>query len=132
MLRHINWVAVLVSSFLYTIAGAAWYSPMLFGGMMGAACCKSELPMHLAMLASFCLAAVLAACVNILMEESKSKSLNDVFCTGFVAWLGLVAAPMASGVLWGSMDVMPMVIKSGYVLLGVLLSGAVLVLMKKN
>ena len=132
MLRHINWVAVLVSSFLYSIAGYAWYSPMLFGGMLGAGCCKSELPMHLALLVSFCLAAVLAACVNILMNEVKAKSLNDIFCVGFVAWLGLVVSPMASGVLWGNMDVMHMVIKSGYILLGVLLSGAVLVLMKKN
>jgi|688.fasta_scaffold788486_2 hypothetical protein len=128
MLRHLNWVAILVTSFLYTVVGTAWYSPVLFGAFVESRCSE---PMHMIYLGSFLIAVLLAACLSVLFDAAKAKSVSDAVCVGFTAWLGLTLAPMLCGSLWSGMPVMLVAIHAGYVLCGVLIASFVSVHMKK-
>ena len=128
MLRHLNWVAILVSSFLYTVAGAAWYSPLLFGAYVDQ---RFSEPMHMVYLGSFCIAVVLSACLSMLFDHAKAKTMSDNVCVGFLAWLGLSLAPMLCGCLCSGMPVMLVGIHAGYVLFGVMIASAVSVFIKK-
>ncbi len=128
MLRHLNWVVILVSSFLYTVVGAAWYSPVLFGALVENRCSE---PMHMMYLWSFLIAVVLSACLSVLFDSAKAKTVSDCVCVGFTAWLGLSLAPMVCGSLCSGMPIMLVAIHAGYVLCGVLIASAVAVHMKK-
>ncbi len=133
----INYLAVLVSGLIVMSLGAFWYSPAGFGKpwmkLMGftkesmeANQAKGNSGMWKyylsAMLANLIMVFVLAHFVAV----GQAKTAWEGSMIGFWAWLGFVAMPSLSYVIWEGRPWKLYAINVGYVLVSLKLAGAIL------
>ncbi|MBI4361338.1 DUF1761 domain-containing protein [Candidatus Micrarchaeota archaeon] len=134
---NVNLVAVLVAAVVQMALGFLWYSPMLFGNswmkLVGIKPSdmekgKKEMPKSagLGFLAAVVMTFILAQVIGFM----QAATLVDGLLAGFWMWLGFVATVLAGFVLWEGKPVKLYLINSGYYLVALLLSSAILVLWK--
>lgn len=134
---NVNLVAVLVAAAVQMALGFLWYSPMLFGNtwmkLVGIKPSdmekgKKEMPKSagLGFLAAVVMTFILAQVIGFM----QAATLVDGVLAGFWMWLGFVATVLAGFVIWEGKPVKLYLINSGYYLVALLLSSAILVLWK--
>lgn len=127
----VNVLAVLVAAVLNMVAGALWYSPLLFARQWVALSGVSEERMRevagiraygLLFAASLVMAFVLAQIVI----ATQSKTIFDGLQAGFLVWLGFVATTSGANYLFEGRPRRLFAINTGYALVALMLMGALL------
>ncbi len=131
---NVNYLAVVVAAILHMALGFLWYGP-LFGkmwmGMMGftqktieEAKTKGGMGKNyaIALLGAFVTNWVLAYVVGF----SGAATILEGMQAGFWVWLGFMATTTLSGVLWEGKSWKLYLLNNGHLLIGLLLSGAIL------
>lgn len=126
----INWWAILVAAAIRIVLGAIWYSPFLFAGAwqrlsgIGEAEMKARLPKALAVdiVGSLIMAFVLVHAV----VYAGAATVGQGVAVGFFNWLGFIAVTMLGLVFYENRPFKLFLINNGFLLLSLLIMGAVL------
>lgn len=145
----INYWGVLVAAVVYYILGAIWYSPYLFGDCSNKkeGCCPTSEPKNkeeccavgeskksecgckiAAYIGQFIISLVIAYVLALFIEISQAEQVVEGITVAFWAWLGFIATTHFSPVLWGRKSFKNYLVHAGFLLLGFIVMGAVIIL----
>ena len=128
---HFNHWAILVSAVIQWLLGAVWYSPALFArpwaAMVGISKDSSKSKtMVLGMIASFIGSLVTSLMLAHVVIWSGAPGPAAGALIGLILWLGFIAAPLAASYIYEGRPFKLFAINTGYWLVGLLISGALL------
>lgn len=132
---HVNYIAILVTALISFLIGAVWYSPLLFGKWWVKAVGKSEedlkkssQPITYALtFIAWCIASyVLAVMISYAVDVFSTPAYLYGILTAFLCWFGFVAATSLIHSLFLQRSILLWLIDSGYILVALLISGAIL------
>jgi hypothetical protein len=127
---HLNHWAILVSALILWLLGAAWYSPALFAkpwmAALGIQKGSNTKGLATGMISSFIGDLLLSLVLAHIVLWSGADSFAWGAFIGFLAWLGFIAAPAFPQGIYEGRPFKLFAINSGYWLVGLLLSGALL------
>jgi len=119
ILTDVNFIAVIVAAALNLALGYGWYHPQVFGKLWSA--CRHEKggtceagPMQY--IGAFAVGLVFSWIFGALLNYFGITTVADSFWFGFWIWLGFVAAPFFSGVIWAGVPLTAYFINAGYYL----------------
>jgi len=126
----INWLALAVAVLAKVILGALWYSPIAFVGPWSRLAgvtheqMKSSMPKALPVdiISGILMAFVLVHAVR----YAGAVGIGQGAAVGFFNWLGFVAATHITGVFWERRPLGLFLINAGYLLVALLVMGAIL------
>lgn len=126
----INWLALAVAVLAKVILGALWYSPIAFVGPWSRLAgvtqeqMKSSMPKALPVdiISGILMAFVLVHAVR----YAGAVGVGQGAAVGFFNWLGFVAATHITGVFWERRPFGLFLINAGYLLVALLIMGAIL------
>ncbi len=130
----VNYLAVFVSGIIVMVIGGFWYSPLLFGNiwmrLSGHATkdldkAKSK-GMTKAYVINFIAALVMVYVLAHFVVYANALTWIEGVQLGFWVWLGFIATSMIGLVLWDMKPFTLYVINSGYYLVVLMISGAIL------
>ena len=116
----INWFAILAAVIIKQAIGAFWYSPALFGPSWCKLAGVSEAEMKAGLVKA--LAFVLVHAVH----YAGANGWGQGAAVGFFNWLGFVAVATLGSVTFEKRPLQLYLINNGYLLLALLIMGAVL------
>jgi len=130
---------ILVSALAYFIIGSIWYAPFLFGHECKRhdnkpendankeskpkscwSCCKI-----LSYVGELIISLIIACILAVFIEVSGAESIGEGIITAFWIWLGFIATTHFSAVLWGRKTVKHYFIHVCFMLVGLVVMGAV-------
>ena len=131
---NVNYWAILVASVVSFVLGWIWHSPMVFGNMWmklsgmdkkkADAAKKKGMakPISFQFVATLVTAYVLAYFVS----YAQAKTILDGAMVGLWVWVGFVATEMIGMVIWENKPIELFLIKTGHVLVSLIVMGAIL------
>jgi hypothetical protein len=130
-LHHLNLWAVLVSTVILWVLGAAWYSPPLFAKPWMAALKITPDPTRkkgllAGMIASLMGDFILAFVLDHLVIWANAASVRGGAFIGFLVWLGFFAAPNLPQGIYENRPFKLFAINNGYWLVGLIIVGVLL------
>lgn len=127
----VNYLAVLVSALIWMVLGYIWYSPKVFGNAWCTQqhvhdekcekCCGKS-----SYFWGFLSALVTSYVLALLVYGIDTYTILEGLELGFILWLGLVATVYLGGVIWERKSWKWWAVHSGYYLVGLLLTTALL------
>jgi hypothetical protein len=131
---NINYLLVLLAAIVAMLAGAAWYSPLLFGnewqkysGFSPEDLEKSKQKgtgKYYAI--QFCATLVMSYILAQLVSLLHATSFSDGAKIGFWLWFGVAVPVLLGSVLWEHKSVLVYLIDSGHYLVSLVLMGGIL------
>lgn len=126
----INWLAVLVAAIVKQAIGTAWFSPVLFGPtwMKLVGCDQAEMKARLPKIVPLDIigALIMAFVLVHAVHYAGATTLVTGAAVGFFNWLGFIAVTTFGHVLYEKRPVKLFLIDNGYLLIALLLMGAIL------
>jgi hypothetical protein len=127
----INYLAVLLAAIAYFVIGWIWYAPFLFGNQWGRHEEKLEEPGHYsrkigAYVGEFIIALVIAYVLALFIEISQADEMVEGIVVALWVWVGFIVTTHFSAILWGRKTVKHFFIHVGFMLLGLIAMGAVI------
>jgi len=132
-LAYFNLLAILVATLIQFFLGAIWYS-LLFAkpwmALVGHTPTPGQRPKGAitSMIVSFIGGLLLTFILAHVVHWANAVTLHRGLFIGFICWLGFVAAPLLSETMYEKRPGKLFLINSGYWLLSMLISGALLAL----
>jgi hypothetical protein len=128
--QDLNLFAVIIMAIVYMIIGMIWYNKRVFGKMCAECCPKEKHNNHKKCCGSklvygFIAALVLSYVMAYFINMTEAATVREGLKIGFMAWLGFVATNDMCDVIWGTMPFKGFCINTGFLLLNLLLMGAV-------
>lgn len=131
---EVNYLAVLVAGIIFQALGAAWYSPALFGtawmresGMTDAQLAAAKAKgMGKTYTIAFIGALITAFVLAHITQAFNARTAFDGAQIGFWMWLGFAAPIQLGSVLWDNKSTKYFAITTGYQLVALVISGALL------
>lgn len=131
----VNYLAVLVAALVYYVIGALWYAPFFFGNRWMKHH-ENEVPVEpqqkhtLCCIGSyageFIISLILAYVLALFIEISQAGEIVEGIAIALWVWIGFIATTHFSAVLWGRKTVKSFFIHAGFMLLGLIAMGAVI------
>ena len=131
----VNYLAVLVAALVYYMIGALWYAPFFFGNRWMKHH-ENEVPVEpqqkhtLCCIGSyvgeFIISLILAYVLALFIEISQAGEIVEGIAIALWVWIGFIATTHFSAVLWGRKTVKSFFIHAGFMLLGLIAMGAVI------
>lgn len=125
----INYWGVLIATIVYYLLGALWYSPLLFGHAWAKheGIEVGEIKPHAGpFIGEFVLDFILAFVLAIFIAIAGINRWQDGMLLALWAWIGFVAVPHLSAVLWTGKSIKRFFINAGFPLIGMLIMGAII------
>jgi hypothetical protein len=128
---EINYLAVIISTIVYFILGAVWYSAAVFGkDWMSLANVKfnegqSNLKLYLSTFAAILITVIILAYIVV---STDTNTFAGGMRIGFLTALGFMAMPLGVTFLYEGKETKLFLIDAGYHFFGILLSGTILAL----
>lgn len=127
----VNYWAVGLAALAYFILGAIWYAPALFGHRWMKHEWRPEegsqrVPQLLAYIGEAVLSLILAYILALMIEVSDARQVLEGVVVALWIWIGFIATTHFSAVLWGRKTVKSFFIHAGFMLVGLLLMGAII------
>jgi Protein of unknown function (DUF1761) len=134
-LHNFNHWAILVSAVIQWLLGAVWYSPALFAKPWMAALGITPDPtkkktMIVGMIMSLIGSLVLSFVLLHVILWSGAGTWGTGALVGFILWLGFIASPTAAQNIYEGRPFRLFAINTGYWLVGMLITGALLAVWK--
>jgi hypothetical protein len=131
----VNYMAVIIAAVAYFILGAIWYAPTMFGSRWmkhewGQQEQKSHFPRILAYLGEMIIALMMAYILALFIEITHATDMLEGVVVALWVWLGFIATTHFSAVLWGRKTLKSFFIHAGFILLGLLIMGTLIPLLK--
>jgi len=132
---HVNYISILVAAVISFFIGALWYSPLLFARQWVKATGKtkeeiakgsSTFAYVLTFIAWLIAIYVLAVVIDYSVGLDSSPQFLYGILAAFLCWFGFVAAISLIHHLFAQRSIILWFIDSGYVLVSLLVSGAIL------
>lgn len=130
----VNYIGVLAAAIIYYLIGLIWYSPWTFGNQWGrhegALEAKKEHPYThtiISYIAEFIISLIIAYVLALLIQISQAEEIVEGITIAFWIWIGFIATTHFSAVLWGRKTVKHFLIHAGFMLVGLIAMGAVIV-----
>jgi uncharacterized protein YacL len=132
---HVNYIAILVVAVISFLIGAVWYSPVMFAKQWIKATNKTEDDLKkgagttayiISFIAWLIASYVLAVIIDYSVDVYSSPQFLYGILAAFLCWFGFVAATSLVHNLFAQRPTILWLIDSGYVLVALLISGAVL------
>jgi len=132
---HVNYLAILISALISFSIGAVWYLPSLFGkrwmkevGKSEEELKKSSKPIvYVLTFIAWCISSyVLAVIIDYAVDVFSKPSFLFGMLAAFLCWFGFVAALSLIHNLFAQRSSVLWLIDSGYILVAMLISGAIL------
>lgn len=130
---HFGFIGVIIAAVVYFFLGGVWYSPKLFGsyhmkqhGLSQGSqedqttCCKFSL------YAEFVIDLVMAYVLAIFINFAGGKGWADGALIALWVWIGFVATTHLSVLIWTRKTFTSFLISSGFVLIGLVVMGAII------
>lgn len=135
----INYLAILMAAITYFIIGAIWYAPGVFGNRWkhegeGHDECAHSLSEHPkcrrigSYIGEFIIALIMAAILNLFIQISLADEVREGLLVALWIWIGFIATTHFSAVLWGRKTIKSFFIHAGFMLVGLLAMGAVIII----
>lgn len=131
-----NWLALLACGVFYMVVGMLWYGPLFAQPWMKLIgktkkdiereMKKGSMPKTYA--TSFILSLITAYVINMLIQLTNITDVGSAVMLGLMVWLGFVAAPNGTLVLYENRPVKLFAINAGYYLVTILGSAVILTL----
>lgn len=130
----VNYLAVLLAAIVYFVIGAIWYSPYIFGDrwMKHEESIPNEPPQHYLLhrigsyLGEFIISLIIAYVLTLFIQISQAEEIVEGVSVALWAWIGFIATTHFSAVLWGRKTVKSFFIHAGFMLVGLIAMGAVI------
>lgn len=127
----VNVLAVVVAAVLNMVAGALWYSPLLFARQWVALSGVGEDRMRQlspirAYVLLFAASLVMAFVLAQIVIATKATTVIEGLQAGFLVWLGFVATSSGANYMFEGRPRRLFAINTGYVLVALMLMGALL------
>jgi hypothetical protein len=134
----VSYFAVLLAAIVYFIIGSIWYAPFIFGNRwMKYEEAKLQEPphyYHLSHIASyigeFIISLIIAYVLALFIEISQAEEMIEGVIIALWVWIGFIATTHFSAVLWGRKTVKSFFIHAGFMLVGLIAMGTVIMFMK--
>ena len=128
---EVNWLAIIVAAAVKFALGWGWYSPPVFGRQWMALTGISEAEMRsgpgvTALIAEAITDLIMAYVLARFVLHYGATSLLEGAVIGFMAWLGFVATVTLASVFYERRPSRLWVINNGYLLLSLVVMGAIL------
>ena len=125
----VNWWPVIVATIVKMALGALWYSPVLFVGewqrLAGVSPEQMKAAMPKALVIDLVGSFVMALTLVHAVYYAGAAGPVQGAVVGFFAWLGFVAGPTLSAVIYENRALKLFLINNGYLALSLLLMGAI-------
>lgn len=125
-LIYIDMVTVIIAAVVYLIAGAIWYSPLLFGNAVGKKALSLQKNKWLCYLGQLIVAIIISFFLALLLAFIGATSTMDGIYVGIGVWFGFVATTKFSGVIWRKKGFKLFCIHAGFELVGFCILGAII------
>lgn len=130
----VNYVSVFIAAVVYTIIGAVWYSPVLFGNSWTKLIGFSEKELKQAaqegmgktMFSFFVTALLTAYVLSMFVAISGTTQIDEALKLGFWTWLGFVATTKVTDVIFAKRPLKLYYIDAGYNLVGIIVMSIIL------
>lgn len=126
----VEYVSILFGALAAWFVGALWYSPLLFGTqwmkLLGKTKKDLEGGMKKAMIGGLIGAVVISFVLQLVLDAFAVMSVNDVFMTVGIVWLGMIAVRQFDGVLYEQRPISLFAINVLYSLVSLLANALVL------
>ena len=122
----INWLAILAAVVIKQAIGALWYSPALFGPSWCKLAGVSEAEMKAGLVKALIPDVIGSALMAFVLVHAGAHNWAQGAAVGFFNWLGFVAVATLGSVTFEKRPLQLYLINNGYLLLALLLMGAVL------
>jgi len=125
----IHLVPIFVTAFIYVALGSFWYSPWLFDTLWmkeSKITPENSGPPWGAILGGFCSALLMSYVLALFITWTQVHSIAEGASIGFWLWLGFVATSLFANVLWENKPFKLYLINAGFILLYLLIGGAIL------
>lgn len=129
---HMHFFAVIVAAAAYFFLGTLWYSPKVFGNYrVGHHDEVHLIPPGLGLyIGEFIIDLVMAYILALLIELVRIQSWEEGVLIALWVWVGFVATTQLSALFWSNKTIKSFLINSGFVLVGLLLMGAIIGIMR--
>lgn len=127
--ESVHVVPIFVTACMYVALGVLWYSPWLFGSlwMQEAQISPGNLRSPwMGLLGGFGIALLMSYVLALFMTWTQAHSMTAGACIGFWIWLGFVATSLFANVLWENKSFKLYLINAAFILLYLVISGAIL------
>lgn len=133
----INYWGVLAAAVVFYVLGAIWYLPCFFGHCCtkNEACAVEETQKsHClckvgAYIGEFLICLVIAYVLALFIEVSQAEEIVEGITVAFWAWIGFIATTHLSAVIWGHKSIKAYFVHAGFLLVGFLVMGAIIIYM---
>lgn len=138
----VNYPTVLLAAIVYFVIGAIWYSPFLFG--------RYKSHEHIApmpenvttppdvkqkhwlrligpYIGEFIIALIIAYVLTLFIQISQAEEIAEGIAVALWVWIGFIATTHFSAVLWDRKTVYHFFIHAGFMLVGFLAMGAIII-----
>ncbi len=130
----INPLGVFFAALAYFIIGWLWYAPFLFGNEWGRhdEMLEGTLERGISLrkigayIGEFIISLIIAYVFAIFLQISQANEMIEGITVAFWAWIGFIATTHFSAVLWGRKTLKHFLIHAGFMLVGLLVMGAIL------
>lgn len=130
----VNFVGVLIAAIVYFVIGAIWYSRFLFADEFGRhheppiGETKEEISSNKvgSYIGEFIISLIIAYVLSIILEISQAVTIIEGITVALWIWIGFIATTHFSAVLWARKTVRHFFIHAGFMLVGLLAMGAIL------
>ncbi len=123
----VNWWAVILSTVIYFVLGAIWYSPALFGSMWAkhdpSMKDHENKNMTVGLMGELIIGLIMSYVLAVFIEVSEANAVEKGVVVALWAWIGFIATTQFSFVLWGKRSLISYFIHSGFVLVALILMG---------
>jgi hypothetical protein len=141
-----NYLGVLLAAIVYFIIGFIWYAPFAFGSKRerhddksgtpthaGCSTCKSEPGSYACKIGSyigeFIIALIIAYVLALFIQISQADEVVEGIAVALWIWVGFIATTHFSSVLWARKTLEHFFIHAGFMLVGLIAMGAVIMYM---
>nr|MBS4170743.1 Uncharacterized protein [Neochlamydia sp. AcF95]NGY94400.1 hypothetical protein [Neochlamydia sp. AcF84] len=126
---NVNIWVVLVCTMINNFLASVWYSRKVLGDAWAKehgfdAELLKPAPWHF--IGAFLVAFTLCFVLNMFFHNFAIKGMGNGMAVGFLIWLGFIATTHFSGVIWAKKPFKAYLIDSGYLLLNLILIGAIM------
>jgi hypothetical protein len=127
----VNFFSIFLAAVAYFLLGMFWYSETLFGstwknkGNIGVTK-FSQVRLYASLICEFILDLVTALVLSLFIAMANTSGSRGGMLVGLWAWIGFTGAPQLLGVIWSHKSFKSFLIHSGFVLIGLLLMGAII------
>jgi hypothetical protein len=135
----VNYFAVLAAAIAYFVIGAIWYAPCCFGHRWMKRH-ENEPPVEIeknvlsyigSYVGEFIISLIIAYVLTLFIQLSQADGVVEGITVALWVWIGFIATTHFSAVLWARKTLKSFFIHAGFMLLGLITMGAIIMLFER-